>query len=216
VDVTTVRRIGTAEVEAVRQRRAQLVEVLPSDAYEREHLPGALSLPLGEFSAAAVEASGLRRDEPVVVYCYDHECDLSARGAAWLEWLGFTEVYDYSASKTAWLGAGHPAEGSVPARRRAGALARSAPACTPDDSGADVLDPARVVLGVVRTDALRASPDVPITALMQPAPPTVRPSTMVDDLAESMDADGRWYVLVTTWSGVLLGWIERRDLHGIH
>jgi rhodanese-related sulfurtransferase len=47
-----------------------VVEVLPRSEYEQDHLPGALHLPLttlDEPRAAAV----LRRDAPVVVYCFD-------------------------------------------------------------------------------------------------------------------------------------------------
>jgi rhodanese-related sulfurtransferase len=48
---------------------AQLVEVLPRDDYEHEHLPGALSIPLKELDADS--ASSLDRAKPVVVYCQD-------------------------------------------------------------------------------------------------------------------------------------------------
>jgi rhodanese-related sulfurtransferase len=48
---------------------AQLVEVLPQDEYEEEHLPGAISLPLKRLDAAA--AGVLDRTRPVVVYCWD-------------------------------------------------------------------------------------------------------------------------------------------------
>jgi len=45
----------------VRGEHAQLVEVLPSDEYDDEHLPGAINIPL----------KTLDRDRPVIVYCYD-------------------------------------------------------------------------------------------------------------------------------------------------
>jgi rhodanese-related sulfurtransferase len=48
---------------------AQLVEVLPRDDYEYEHLPGARSIPLKELDADT--ASTLDRAKPVVVYCHD-------------------------------------------------------------------------------------------------------------------------------------------------
>jgi rhodanese-related sulfurtransferase len=48
---------------------AQLVEVLPADEYEDEHLPGAINIPLKELDAQA--AQRLRRDAPVIVYCWD-------------------------------------------------------------------------------------------------------------------------------------------------
>lgn len=48
---------------------AQLVEVLPPDEYEEEHLPGAISVPLKRLDAGTT--AGLRLDAPVVTYCWD-------------------------------------------------------------------------------------------------------------------------------------------------
>jgi rhodanese-related sulfurtransferase len=48
---------------------AQLAETLPEEDYRKAHLPGALSLPLRELTAARAEA--LDRGRPVVVYCWD-------------------------------------------------------------------------------------------------------------------------------------------------
>jgi rhodanese-related sulfurtransferase len=50
---------------------AQLVEVLPRESYEREHIAGAVSLPLKELDA--VTARRLDRDRPVIVYCSDYQ-----------------------------------------------------------------------------------------------------------------------------------------------
>jgi rhodanese-related sulfurtransferase len=48
---------------------AQLVEVLPADEYDDEHLPRALNIPLKEIDATRV--SRLRRDRSVITYCND-------------------------------------------------------------------------------------------------------------------------------------------------
>ena len=48
---------------------AQVVDVLLADEYERTHIPGAVSIPLKEFTPEAV--SGLSKTDPVVVYCHD-------------------------------------------------------------------------------------------------------------------------------------------------
>jgi len=50
---------------------ARLLEVLPRSDYERGHLPGATSLPLGELAAPALAHLG--RDEPIIVYCFDQQ-----------------------------------------------------------------------------------------------------------------------------------------------
>jgi rhodanese-related sulfurtransferase len=48
---------------------AQLVEVLPADEYEEDHLPGAISLPLRRLETEAIGV--LDRARPVIVYCWD-------------------------------------------------------------------------------------------------------------------------------------------------
>ncbi len=53
----------------LRDEQAQLVEVLPPDEYEDEHLPGAINIPLKAIDRETTGA--LDRDRPVVVYCYD-------------------------------------------------------------------------------------------------------------------------------------------------
>lgn len=51
--------------------QAQLVEVLPPDEYEDEHLPGAINIPLKTLNAQT--AGQLDRERPVIVYCYDYQ-----------------------------------------------------------------------------------------------------------------------------------------------
>jgi rhodanese-related sulfurtransferase len=50
---------------------AQLVEVLPEDEYEDEHLPGAINIPLKTLDAETTRQ--LDRGRPVIVYCYDYQ-----------------------------------------------------------------------------------------------------------------------------------------------
>jgi rhodanese-related sulfurtransferase len=58
------------EVQRLVQAGAQLVEVLPGDEYDEEHLPGAVHLPLKSLTPEAA-AAALERGRPVVVYCWD-------------------------------------------------------------------------------------------------------------------------------------------------
>jgi rhodanese-related sulfurtransferase len=48
---------------------AQLVEVLPDEAYAKAHLPDAINLPLASLREPEVDVLDRRR--PVVVYCWD-------------------------------------------------------------------------------------------------------------------------------------------------
>ena len=50
---------------------AQLVEVLPQDEYEDEHLPGAINIPLKMLDAERTQRLDCER--PVIVYCYDYQ-----------------------------------------------------------------------------------------------------------------------------------------------
>ncbi len=55
----------------VRDEHAQLVEVLPPDEYEDEHLPGAINIPLKTLVAATTRQLDPQR--PVIVYCHDYQ-----------------------------------------------------------------------------------------------------------------------------------------------
>lgn len=55
----------------LREEAAQLVEVLPPEEYEDEHLPDAINLPLKSIDAKTT--GQLDRERPVIVYCYDYQ-----------------------------------------------------------------------------------------------------------------------------------------------
>jgi rhodanese-related sulfurtransferase len=64
--------IDRAELERLlREEHAQLVEVLPPDEYEDEHLPGAINIPLKTLDAETTRQLDPLR--PVIVYCYDYQ-----------------------------------------------------------------------------------------------------------------------------------------------
>jgi rhodanese-related sulfurtransferase len=53
----------------VQEEGAQLVEVLPKEEYDEEHLPGAISIPLRRLDREARDVLDPAR--PVIVYCWD-------------------------------------------------------------------------------------------------------------------------------------------------
>jgi len=62
--------IGVDEAQRLLQEEdAVLLEVLPRDEYEEEHIAGAESIPLKKLTADAVR--GIGRDRAVMVYCDD-------------------------------------------------------------------------------------------------------------------------------------------------
>ena len=62
-------RVTAEQVRELVDGGGQLLEVLPREEYEEQHLPGAISLPLKELDAEAV--AGLSRDKAAIVYCWD-------------------------------------------------------------------------------------------------------------------------------------------------
>lgn len=61
--------VDRAAVQRLIAEGAQLVEVLPQDEYDEEHLEGAIHLPLKQLTAETTAL--LDRGRPVVVYCWD-------------------------------------------------------------------------------------------------------------------------------------------------
>jgi len=218
-----VTRIGTVEARRILDDGAQVLEVLPEPDHRAEHLPGARSLPLPQLTREA--AADLDRARPTLVYCYDTQCDLSGRAAARLQHLGFTEVYDYTGSKAAWLAMGWPYEGTKAPGLRAGALAEAAVTCAPStpvakvpDAGPGgvvlVVDDEGTLLGAIDPTSLPpdGATDLDAFDVAHPAPSSVRPSVTADELARSMDEAGETYVAVSTLEGFLLGVVERSAL----
>ena len=63
--------IDREQVQKLTATGAQLVEVLPPEEYEDEHLPGAINIPLKSLTRDTT--SSLDRARAMIVYCYDHQ-----------------------------------------------------------------------------------------------------------------------------------------------
>jgi rhodanese-related sulfurtransferase len=61
--------IGREVAQQLVAAGAQLVEVLPEEEFDEQHLPGAIHIPLRKIDPS-VRAS-LAPERPVVVYCWD-------------------------------------------------------------------------------------------------------------------------------------------------
>ena len=61
--------IGAEKVQELLSKGANLIEVLPDDEYQEQHIPEAINVPLKQLDAGSV--SMLERDQPVIVYCWD-------------------------------------------------------------------------------------------------------------------------------------------------
>jgi rhodanese-related sulfurtransferase len=216
-------RIDHDEVGRLIGDGAQIVDVLPADDYAREHIRGAINIPLTTLNAETT--AGLERSGPLIVYCFDTQCDLSPRAAERLETLGFHPVFDYTVGLQDWLAFDLPTEGTEAGRLRAGkACRRDVPVCRITDRMEDVQFRVRsaewdtcivitddgVVLGRISRDALRGGgdPDVLAGGVMEEGPNTVRPNENLDELVERMDKHGVERMLVATSAGTLIGEIK--------
>jgi len=63
--------IDREQVQKLTASGTQLVEVMPPEEYEDEHLPGAINIPLKILDAAT--ARQLDPQRPVIVYCHDYQ-----------------------------------------------------------------------------------------------------------------------------------------------
>ena len=97
-------------IQRMESEDLKLVEVLPRENYRKFHLPGAINIPLDEEFDAAAEEALPERDQPIVVYCLNEECNASVKAAKRLDEMGYLHVYDYSAGKEDWKEAGLPVE----------------------------------------------------------------------------------------------------------
>jgi Mg/Co/Ni transporter MgtE len=149
---------------------------------------------------------------------------MSARAAARLETLGFSNVHEYAAGKMDWLAAGLPSEGEYADELTAkDAMRMETAACRLDDqAGAAgheidkdtvcvVLDERGVVLGRVARSALRERPDARVEDVMSPGPVTFRPNVSLRQLTERMQDRKVRTVLITDPDGRLLGVLHRKD-----
>jgi rhodanese-related sulfurtransferase len=63
--------LGLDEIRDMLDIGAQLIEVLPSQEYAEEHLPGAVNVPLKSLDAETTRQ--IDPGHPVIVYCWDFQ-----------------------------------------------------------------------------------------------------------------------------------------------
>jgi phage shock protein E len=64
-----MREVSRQEVQGLMEKGVQVVDVLPAEEFQEDHLPGAVNLPLRKLETEARKA--LDPSRPVVVYCWD-------------------------------------------------------------------------------------------------------------------------------------------------
>lgn len=224
---TLPKEITRQELQLLVRRGAQLVEVLPAEAYAELHLAGAVNIPLNLISRKT--ADRLKWDQPVIAYSQDSQCDLSARAAWRLVSMGFTQVYRYTAGKSDWLAYGLPVEGAAARQPRAGDLADlDVPTCSRQEHVGEVrtrllkdggnicvvVNQQFVVLGLLRPNDLTSAPqDWSAEEAMQRDPLTFRLHATLEQVAAALEKDPTVEcALVTTPDGKLHGLLRRSQV----
>jgi rhodanese-related sulfurtransferase len=101
--------IDSWDLEVARESgsRITVIDARSRQAFAREHIPGAISLPHREMSP---ESTGtLDRERLVVVYCDGIGCNASTKGALRMAELGF-RVKELIGGLAWWKRDGHPVE----------------------------------------------------------------------------------------------------------
>lgn len=97
--------IRARELKTMMDRRDDLtvINVLDREAFDEEHIPGSVNVPLDddEFLASVEELAG-GTDETVVVYCASRDCQASPKAARRLTAHGFTDVIDFEGGMAEW------------------------------------------------------------------------------------------------------------------
>ena len=93
------------------QEKFKLVDVLSTESYEKEHIKGAISLPVDQIEKKAKAVLG--KNEKIVVYCGSFECQASTNAAEKLVSIGYKNVLDYKGGLEDYKEANLPLEGSL-------------------------------------------------------------------------------------------------------
>lgn len=86
-----------------------VINVLAPEAHEARHIPGSVNVPVDELEH--VKRLVPNKDEPIVVYCANADCDASPTAARKLEDMGYTNVTDFENGYAGWRRAGYPLVG---------------------------------------------------------------------------------------------------------
>lgn len=84
-----------------------LVDVRMPEHYLKEHIPGAINIPLHRLRKSLGK---LRRSRPVIVYCDSFDCKLSMTAYRKLKRIDYN-VKDYEGGISDWKEGGYPVEG---------------------------------------------------------------------------------------------------------
>jgi len=86
-----------------------LVEALPQQYFDKEHLPGAINIPHDEIPQKALELLP-DKEALIVVYCASSDCQNSKMATSSLQKMGYNNAHEYVEGKQHWLEDNGPIE----------------------------------------------------------------------------------------------------------
>lgn len=89
-----------------------LIDLRDEVECKKEHIPGAINIPLEQLGTQAKEK--LNKNQRVIVYGQTHQDEFSTQAAQLLEALGFRKVSDFDGGIQAWKSAGYSTEKNAP------------------------------------------------------------------------------------------------------
>lgn len=91
---------------------AVIIDVLSSDSYAKQHVPGSISIPSGEPQFLERVAEKVPdKETPVVLYCSGPTCDASPEAAERLEEAGYQDVREFRGGLQEWESSGYTFDG---------------------------------------------------------------------------------------------------------
>ncbi len=98
--------ISTEKLQTLRKSAEGflLIDVTSRESFDKDHIPGARSVPLDaeDFASAVAEKASGSKARKVVLYCSGPDCDASTKAVKKLMAGGFTSVIEYEGGLAAW------------------------------------------------------------------------------------------------------------------
>jgi rhodanese-related sulfurtransferase len=117
-----MRTITSREVRKLRDAGEEYLTIntLPPSKFPETKIPDAINIPQDDPDfVAKVAKRAPDKDQPIIVYCANINCDSSTRGADKLIKAGFTNVYDMAEGYQGWQEAFNEKEGGRRAKEDA-------------------------------------------------------------------------------------------------
>jgi len=86
-----------------------IIEALPQEYFDAEHLPGALNIPHDEVKTRAPDMLS-DKNAFIIVYCASSDCQNSKIATDALQQMGYAHAFEYVEGKQHWLEANYPVE----------------------------------------------------------------------------------------------------------